>query len=498
MDTPRTAALRRELLRRIRTRKLYRYQPYPKQFEFHALGARFRERGLFSGNQNGKTYCAGAEAAMHATGQYPPWWPGIRYPGPTLGWTGSISNEKSRDVIQHILFGTEAADQRHQDFGTGMIPGDHILSITRRQAGVQDVIDQAFIRHISGGISRIALKAYEQGWQKFTGKKVDWVWLDEEPEKENSKIYSEALTRTQAADDGRVWITFTPLNGMTPITANFQQPKPNTTPKAYVTMTIHDVAGGIWPPGTPWEGEAWEGHYTKEEIPGIINAWPSHERKTRSLGVPMAGEGMVYPLDEDEIKIAPFPIPRHFARIIGIDFGINEDHPFARVALAWDRDADVIYVYDAYKRADLTPEMHAPGIRALGEWIPVAWPHDGINREKTGGEALMQAYVKAKVLMIPISARYEEGHGGRQAVEPAALDILERMQTGRFKVFAHLDQWFSEFRVFHRSEGQIVSVGDDLMKATIYAKMMIRHARPEPVPVRPRQTRPMMTMWGSP
>ena len=52
------------------------------------------------------------------------------------------------------------------------------------------------------------------------------------------------------------------------------------------------------------------------------------------------------------------------------------------------------------------------------------------------------------------------------------MDMLDRMQSGRFKVFKeHLD-WWEEFRLYHRKDGKVVKEGDDLMCATRYALMM--------------------------
>jgi Terminase RNaseH-like domain len=51
-----------------------------------------------------------------------------------------------------------------------------------------------------------------------------------------------------------------------------------------------------------------------------------------------------------------------------------------------------------------------------------------------------------------------------------------RMQTGRFKVFAELNDWWEEYRLFHRKDGKVVKEGDDLMSATRYAVMMLRFA----------------------
>ena len=56
------------------------------------------------------------------------------------------------------------------------------------------------------------------------------------------------------------------------------------------------------------------------------------------------------------------------------------------------------------------------------------------------------------------------------------MDMLNRMQSGRFKVFKHLNDWWEEFRLYHRKDGKVVKEGDDLMAATRYAVMSLRHA----------------------
>ncbi len=64
----------------------------------------------------------------------------------------------------------------------------------------------------------------------------------------------------------------------------------------------------------------------------------------------------------------------------------------------------------------------------------------------------------------------------RISVEAGIMLLFERIQTGRFKVFDHLEDWFSEFRLYHRKEGKIVKVKDDLLDCTRYGIMMIREA----------------------
>jgi hypothetical protein len=78
---------------------------------------------------------------------------------------------------------------------------------------------------------------------------------------------------------------------------------------------------------------------------------------------------------------------------------------------------------------------------------------------------------------LPERATFEDGGNG---VEAGVIEMLDRMQTGRFKVFAHLKEWFDEFRLYHRKDGKIVKERDDLLSATRYAVMMKRFAEVEP------------------
>ena len=47
------------------------------------------------------------------------------------------------------------------------------------------------------------------------------------------------------------------------------------------------------------------------------------------------------------------PLPAHWPRIIGLDFGY--DHPAAAVWLAWDRDSDTVYVTDEFGIRGIQP-----------------------------------------------------------------------------------------------------------------------------------------------
>lgn len=439
--------------REIKLNRLATYRPYDWQKQFHAAGRDHPERMLMAANRVGKTMSAGAEVAFHLTGEYPEWWEGRKFDAPVLAWTGSPTNETSRDIVQAELLGGLG-----QQLGTGWIPRGKIIGRpTTRQAGVKDVVDKFEVKHKSGGVSVCILKTYEQGWQKWQGTAPHVVWMDEEPD--DYKIFSEAQTRILTSQ-GIVLVTFTPLLGVTELVEHFQT-----------------GGRGIYLKSASWDDAP---HLSKEDKDRLSASYRVHERDARTLGIPMMGEGAVFPISDAQIRIDPFKIPDHFARIKGCDFGI--DHPAAGVELAWDRDQDIIYVIDGYKKANELAPYHVAWLTKTNRRIPVAWPHDGMNREKSGGKTLAQRYRELGANMLPKSARYPKAPGeekdkaGPQPVEPIVDEVLERMSTGRFKVFSSVPDWFEEKRSYHRKDGKIVDRRDDMLKATFYAMMMKRYA----------------------
>jgi hypothetical protein len=213
-------------------------------------------------------------------------------------------------------------------------------------------------------------------------------------------------------------------------------------------------------------------HYSDAERAQIVASYPAHEREARAKGIPTMGSGRVFPIAEELISVEPCEIPKHWQQIVGIDFGW--DHPTAAARLALDRDADCVYVTACYRRSEAVPVIHAAAIRAWGDWIPVAWPHDGLQHDKGSGQQLAEQYKGHGLKMLPDMATHAEGGNG---VEAGLMEMLERMETGRLKVFAGLNEWFEEFRLYHRKDGKIVKERDDLMSATRYAVMMLREAK---------------------
>jgi hypothetical protein len=113
---------------------------------------------------------------------------------PTNGWVAGVTSETVRDTVQRVLLG------RSDQHGTGTIPRDCVIDLVPSR-GVPESFDIIRVRHVSGGVSTIGIKAYSDGRPKFQGETLDWVWLDEEPD---ASIYSECLTRINVGN-GPVW-----------------------------------------------------------------------------------------------------------------------------------------------------------------------------------------------------------------------------------------------------------------------------------------------------
>lgn len=166
-----------------------------------------------AGNQLGKTLAGAAEMAMHLSGRYPAWWRGRRFDRAILAMAGSETAELTRDALQRLLVGPPA-DER--DWGSGTIPRRDLL-VTARRHGVANALDTVVVAHAAGGRSTLLLKSYDQGRRKWQANTADVVWFDEEPPLD---VYVEGLTRTNATG-GIVYLTFTPLLGMSEVVRMF-------------------------------------------------------------------------------------------------------------------------------------------------------------------------------------------------------------------------------------------------------------------------------------
>jgi hypothetical protein len=281
-------------------------------------------------------------------------------------------------------------------------------------------------------------------------------------------------------------MTFTPLQGESDVVRRFKYEFDER--RGFCTMGYRDAK-----------------HMTPAMVADLLSKYPKHEHEARLNGVPLLGSGRILVFDQAAVS---FPrsqtIPLHWAKLWGIDFGIT--HPFAAVLIAWDRDLDVIYVTHTYRASDELPLVHSEALRAIAAEVPVAWPHDGNKREESKLGELMPLYKKFNLKMLHKHAQYPEGG---YSTEAAVLELQQRLQKaggpGGIRICEDLGDFFEEARSYHRKDGMIVKIRDDLLSALMKALMMKRYARaveigymPRPAPRKRRMAnypRPRMNPW---
>ena len=438
-------AMRLVKLHKAQNRLSY-FEPYDWQKEFYKAGKTNKQRMWMAANRVGKTASQAAEVAYHLTGLYPDWWEGIRFNRPTKIWCLGVSGEQLRDVIVKELCGNYLGDGKFD--GSGLIPQRLIFQVTPAM-GTPRLPRDVAIRHEQGNTSLVSFKSYTQGQHVLMGSSQDYIWIDEEPT--DTAIYPQCLTRTATGNDGKGGFlvgTLTPENGMTELVSQF----------------MDHPAKGQFLQNVTWDDAP---HLNEDTKAQLLEAIPEYQRDMRSKGIPVLGEGMIFPIAEEAIKCDPFEIPAHYKKLAGVDFGIS--HPTTCVWTAYNPDNDTIYVYDVYKKEGEVPAVHSTAIKGRGKDIPVIYPHDGDNTEKGSGRTLAEMYLESGVLMIGKFTNPD----GTNYVEPALMEMLERFRTGRLKVFSNLTPWFEEFRRYHRKKGKIHKEFDDLMDATRYAAISV-------------------------
>jgi phage terminase large subunit-like protein len=434
-----------------RFNKLYSWVPYPLQQDFANLSGCKHECLFLAGNRCGKTTTGAYIMACHLTGWYPTWWKGIRFRRPIKAWVGGSGGRLVRDVLQTMLLGDLPGGG---EWGTGFVPKD-LIGRTVAGHGESGLLDSFYVKYAHGGESYCGFKTYDQGREKWQSAGLDVVWVDEEPPDD---VYEEASIRLTGG--GNMFVTCTPLKGPTEFICRFTEPKDDNAVRThgFVMMGLDHAM-----------------HLTEEAKENILAGSSPALREARRSGTPAMEGGWVWQRTvEDNMRheLRLREVPGYWDLLWGIDFGIN--HPFAAVLMAWDRDADCIYLLEAFKMADATPLEHTARMKNIAAGVLVAWPHDGNDREKSSGRPLADFYRDMGLRMRPQHATHPDGG----YTTTAGIDLMRHyMEIGQFKVAAHLTDWWKEYRTYHYDKnGLLVKKNDDLMSATRQAFMDRRFA----------------------
>lgn len=203
-------------------------------------------------------------------------------------------------------------------------------------------------------------------------------------------------------------------------------------------------------------------HLSEKNKNDLISAYAPHERSARTEGKPQLGSGAVYPIAEEDIVIPPFKFPAWYRHAYGLDVGWN------RTAGIWgavDPETDIVYLYAEHYRGEAEPPVHAAAIKSLGDWIAGAIDPAARGRSQADGTKLLETYRSLGLHLTPADNRKQGPEGG-------VMEVWMRLSSGRLKVFANLQNWLMEFRLYRRNEkGGIVKDSDHLMDATRYLCM---------------------------
>jgi hypothetical protein len=131
--------------------------------------------------------------------------------------------------------------------------------------------------------------------------------------------------------------------------------------------------------------------------------------------------------------------------------------PTAVVFLAIDRDRDIIYVYGEYSTSGLTASQHAFYLKPMGcDWMNGVCDPAVNQGSQRDGVRLIDEYRQVGMYITL----------GKYAKELAVDKVLERIRTGRFKVFSSCRKFLDEWRMYCRDEeGKIKKGNDHLMNA---------------------------------
>ena len=116
--------------------------------------------------------------------------------------------------------------------------------------------------------------------------------------------------------------------------------------------------------------------------------------------------------------------------------------------------------------------------------VGVATRREERETQEGAGLALAQQFRHQGLNMLPLHAQFVDDKG--VSLEAGLMMMLDRMETGRLKIFSELRDLFEEISLYHRKDGRVVKEREDTICAVRYALMMLRFAETNERPERYR------------
>lgn len=429
----------------------YPIESLPKHKVFFDASADYNEILFMAGNRVGKSVSGAFALSCHLTGDYPEWWEGRRFDHPVQAWAVGKDARSVRDTLQKELLGPIG------EWGTGMIPA-HRLGKAFALQGVPQGIDVVKIKHKSGGWSELGFKNYQQDIGSFMGTTRHIVLCDEEVPLE---IYNECNIRT-ATVNGLMLLTFTPLDGLTPLVVNFCKNADYLVGAKPIVAVDQDGDEGSQVVGihrskaviqAGWDDVPW---LTEDVKARLLEDTPEYMREARSKGLPSMGSGNVFTTPIENVLVDPFAIPDSWPRIYGFDVGWN------RTAAVWgalDPATDTLYIYDEHYRGKEEPAVHAYAVLSRGKWIPGVIDPASRGRSQIDGRKLITAYKELGLQLWPANNEVEAG----------ILAMSQRLASSKLRVFKTCINLQKEYMLYRRDKtGRVVKDNDHALDCVRY------------------------------
>lgn len=315
--------LSENLARVAQTPDINGYRPHAKQRKFHSSDK--RTRLYIGGNRSGKTTGGIVEDIWWLTRRHP----FLRIPDRPIA--GRIVSVDFLNGIEKII-----KPQLKQWLPPSMLRGgswtDAYEATTRTL-------------HLDNG-SFVELMSYDQELDKFAGTSRDFVHFDEEPPQ---SIYTECKARL-IDRKGRMWITMTPVEGMTWV---FDQVyEPGILGEGNVEVIEVDMAENPY--------------LDQDEVTEFLDGLDDDERKARGQGKFVQMGGLVYKAFSPDIHVID-PIDfrelmgRNYTHYMSLDHGFN--NPTSVHWHAVDQD-NVAITFDEHYEAGKIVDYHADVIHS--------------------------------------------------------------------------------------------------------------------------------------
>ena len=354
---------------------------------------------LFGGNRSGKTYNNMMDLAHLLLDIHP-----YRFVLNGIHWACIESWEQVRDILWKTYL-------------EKMIPPFQIANI---QYGQDKVPKKLFFKN--GHL--LEFKAFNQGPELFQGRAIDSCHCDEQCH-HNFQLILDEIQMRLADREGYLSWSMTPICPQADLEARITE-EYDTDGIFYFNLNNNRKSRG--------------GYIADSRIDALIDEWPEEVQSTRIAGKFASFHGSVYQTFSRHIHvIKPFPIPKHWIRVNGIDFGFT--NPFVCLWIAIDGDG-CCYIYHEYYKAQTGMEEHAKYIKKHN--------HD-IKHLTTYADHDSQDQFELEKYGVKTKNANKSVHAGIETIQK----LLKIRKNGkpRLYIFKICKHTIRQFPVYHYPEG---------------------------------------------